>query len=68
MVGQIRTSIKIGGYSVTKEEELILKTTKEIIVKFIEIGKVYPSSFEQNYQLVNQVVRNSIKSDNEGGD
>lgn len=42
-----------------KKEELILKTTKEIVVKFIETGRVYPSSFEENYRLVNRVVRES---------
>jgi len=46
---------------VTKKEELILKATKEIVVKFIETGRIYPSSFEEHYDLVNRVVRNSIK-------
>ena len=46
-----------------KKEELILKTTKEIIVKFIETGRVYPGSFEENFAQVNRVVRASIQSD-----
>ena len=45
----------------TKKEELILKTTKEIVVKLIETGRVYPSSLEENFMLVNRVVRDSIK-------
>lgn len=44
----------------TKKEEMVLKTTKEIMVKFIETGRVYPSSFEENYKLVSQAVRGSI--------
>ena len=47
----------------TKKEEMVLKATKEIIVKLIETGRVYPSSFEENYQLVNRVVRESIQDD-----
>jgi len=49
-----------------KKEELILKATKEIVVKFIETGRVYPSSFEDNYRLVNRVVRESIRDENPG--
>jgi len=48
---------------VTKKEELILKATKEIVVKFIETGRIYPSSFEENYSLVNRVVRNSVRDE-----
>jgi len=48
---------------VTKKEELILKTTKEIVVKFIETGRVYPSSFAENYRLVNQTVRESVQDE-----
>jgi len=47
----------------TKKEELILKATKEIVVKFIETGRVYPSSFEDNYRLVNRVVRESVREE-----
>jgi len=49
-----------------KKEELILKATKEIVVKFIETGRVYPSSFEENYRLVSRVVRESIRDENPG--
>jgi hypothetical protein len=45
---------------VEKKEELIVKATKEIIVKFIETGRVYPSSFEENWRLVARVVRESL--------
>ena len=46
-----------------KKEEMILKATKEIVVKLIETGRVYPSSLEENFQLVNRVVRASIQDD-----
>jgi hypothetical protein len=48
-----------------KKEELILKAAKEIVVKFIETGRIYPSSFEENYKLICDVVRANIK-DEEG--
>lgn len=47
----------------TKKEELILKATKEIVVKFIETGRVYPSSFEENFILVNRIIRESIQDE-----
>ena len=47
----------------TRKEELILKVTKEIVVKFIEAGRVYPSSFEENYKMVNEIVRTAIQDD-----
>lgn len=46
-----------------KKEEMILKATKEIMVKFIETGRVYPSSFEENYNLVNRVIRETVQDD-----
>jgi hypothetical protein len=51
-----------------KKEELILKTTKEIVVKLIETGRVYPSSFEENFQMINRVVRESIREREPGTD
>jgi hypothetical protein len=52
-----------GGHPLNKKEEMILKATKEIVVKLIETGRVYPSSLEENFQLVNRVVRASIQDD-----
>ena len=46
-----------------KKEEAILKAAKEIVVKFIETGRVYPSSFEENYRLVDRVLRDCIRDD-----
>jgi hypothetical protein len=44
------------------QEEAVLKATKEIIVKFIETGRLSTSSFEEAYLLVNRVVRENIRS------
>jgi hypothetical protein len=44
------------------QEELILKVTKEIMVKFIEIGRISTTNFEDTFKLVNDTVRQSLKS------
>lgn len=44
-----------------REDELILKTTKEIVVKFIEVGRLSVSSFEEVWNNVYASVDGSIK-------
>ncbi|MEA3384933.1 MAG: hypothetical protein U9Q89_00525 [Thermodesulfobacteriota bacterium] len=39
-----------------REDELILKVTKEIVVKFIEMGRITPTSFEQVFEHVYRTV------------
>ena len=46
------------------EEELVLKVTKEIIVKFIEVGRLSVNSFEDVWNQIHQTVRNSLKGNN----
>ena len=45
-------------------DEQILRTTKEIIVKFIEMGRLSPSniheSFKDIHATVNETVRNTL--------
>lgn len=43
-----------------KENELALKVTKEIIVKFIEVGRLSVSSFEESWNLVHRAIRASL--------
>jgi hypothetical protein len=42
-------------------DEAILKVTKEIVVKFIEIGRVTPGNFEEHYERVFNAVKKSAK-------
>jgi hypothetical protein len=42
-------------------DEAILKVTKEIVVKFIEIGRVTPGNFEEHYERIFNTVRKSAK-------
>jgi len=44
---------------VNKEDELTLKITKEIVVKFIEVGKLSVNSFEAVWDQIYRVVRAS---------
>jgi hypothetical protein len=47
----------------TKDEEKILGITKEILVKFIEIGRVSPTQFDGVFQSVFQTVKSSVSLD-----
>ncbi len=48
-----------------QREESVLKATKEIVVKFIETGRLSLSSFEEAYVLVSRVVRENIRTPEE---
>jgi hypothetical protein len=45
----------------TSIDEQILRATKEIIVKFIEVGRVSPSSFDESFKTVYQTIYESVK-------
>jgi len=42
-------------------EEQVLRTAKEIVVKFIEIGRVSPTGFEETFTAIHQTVHRSVK-------
>ncbi|MFH1241528.1 MAG: conjugal transfer protein TraB [Pseudomonadota bacterium] len=43
-------------------EDTILKTTKEIVVKFIEVGRLSPANFEETFKSIYDAVRSTIRS------
>ncbi len=43
-----------------RERELVMKVTKEIVVKFIEMGKVTPSSFQEVFSMVHESVNSAM--------
>jgi hypothetical protein len=51
----------------TEDEEKILKVTKEIVVKFIEVGRVSPTQFGGFFQSVFQAVKAALSSDEGAG-
>jgi hypothetical protein len=46
-----------------QKEELALKVTKEIVVKFIEVGRLSVNSFEDVWNKVHETVRDSLADD-----
>lgn len=48
-------------------DEQILRTAKEVVVKFIEAGRVspagFPETFQTIYRTIDQTVRNEPRAD-----
>jgi hypothetical protein len=42
-------------------DEQILKAAKEIVVKFIETGRLSPSAFPETFQSIYQTVAQTVK-------
>jgi hypothetical protein len=42
-------------------DEHILKTTKEIVVKFIETGRISPSGFPESFKSIYQAIDETVK-------
>ena len=42
-------------------DELILRSTKEIVVKFIETGRVGPAAFDELFKAVYKTVDQTVK-------
>ena len=49
--------------SVSTLDELTLRTTKEIVIKFIEMGRCSPATFEEVFTLVFSVVKKTLNKD-----
>ncbi len=49
-----------------REDEIAVKITKEIIVKFIEVGRLSLSSFSDAWDQIHEKVRRSFSSGPEG--
>jgi hypothetical protein len=51
-----------------QEDELALKVAKEIVIKFIEVGRLSPNTFDEVFRQVHSTVldtitENSLKKD-----
>ncbi|MDY0361709.1 MAG: hypothetical protein RBR08_09665 [Desulforegulaceae bacterium] len=44
----------------TKIDEQILKAAKEVIVKYIEVGRVSPAAFHENFQKVYKGIYDTV--------
>jgi hypothetical protein len=43
-------------------DEAIFKVAKEIVVKFIEVGRLTPSSFEETFDRVYKAIERTVRS------
>ena len=43
-----------------QEDELVLKVTKEIVIKFIEIGRLSVNSFDEVFRQIHETVHESL--------
>ena len=42
-------------------DDAIFKVTKEIVVKFIEVGRLTPANFDETYNRVYETIRKSVR-------
>lgn len=43
------------------DREIALKATKEIVVKFIEVGRLSVSSFEETWKLIYRAILSTLR-------
>lgn len=43
-------------------EDTILKVAKEVVVKFIEVGRLSPANFDETFRDIYRAVRDSVRS------
>ncbi|MEW5947968.1 MAG: hypothetical protein AB1711_00970 [Thermodesulfobacteriota bacterium] len=46
--------------NLTADDEVILRAAKEIVIKFIETGRVSPTSFEENFQKIYSSIKDTV--------
>ncbi len=44
----------------TGDDEIILRAAKEVVIKFIETGRISPTSFEENFQKIYSSIKNTV--------
>jgi len=42
-------------------DDAIFKVTKEIVVKFIEVGRLTPANFDETFKRVYETIRKSVR-------
>ena len=43
-------------------DEMVFKVAKEIVVKFIEVGRLTPASFEATFDRVYKAIERTVRS------
>ena len=44
-----------------QEDEIAIKVTKEIVIKFIEMGRLSMNSFDEGFREIHETVRDCIQ-------
>ena len=47
----------------TISADTILKMTKEIAVKFIEVGRLTPSTFDETFKNIHRTIEETVQTD-----
>lgn len=47
----------------SSREEQILRTSKEIAVKFIEVGRISPSSFAEGFRTIYRTIDATVRGE-----
>ena len=50
-----------------EEDELALRVTKEIVIKFIEMGRLSINSFEEVFSQIHETVRDTLSESSTTG-
>ena len=43
-------------------DEAILKVSKEVVVKFIEVGRLIPANFDETFKSIYKTVHDAVRS------
>jgi hypothetical protein len=55
---------KSDGTAINREkinEEVILKVSKEVAIKFIEMGRITPSTFDETFRNIHATVKETVE-------
>lgn len=47
-------------------EDQVLRTAKEVVVKFIEIGRISPANFPESFQMIYEAINTQVKEGKTG--
>ena len=42
-------------------EEILLQTAKEIVIKFIDIGRITPNNFDASFKAVHKTIKETVR-------
>ncbi|CAO0821182.1 conserved hypothetical protein [Desulfarculales bacterium] len=62
-MSQLKGNISAPLERLTPRQEAYLKASKEIVVKFIESGRLSTAGFQETFGLVYRAVRNTVEED-----